>query len=152
MARLAGHRRSNNKSFMFSKGILMVFPQVTAFYAALLGLVFTGLSFWVVKARAHHKVAMGDDGQFSLILRIRSHANFAEYVPLGLILIAFNEMAGLDPWGIHALGAVLVLARIAHPIGMAASEGSPIRCMRATSSPFNASRSRSSSETTTACA
>lgn len=127
MARLAGHRRSNNKSFMFSKGILMVFPQVTAFYAALLGLVFTGLSIWVVKARAHHKVAMGDGGQFSLIVRIRSHANFAEYVPLGLILIAFNEMAGLDPWGIHALGAVLVLARIAHPIGMAASEGSPLQ-------------------------
>lgn len=94
---------------MFSKGILMVFPQVTAFYAALLGLVFTGLSFWVVKARAHHKVAMGDDGQFSLILRIRSHANFAEYVPLGLILIAFNEMAGLDPWEFTHLAQSLCL-------------------------------------------
>ena len=112
---------------MFNKGIPMVFPQVTAFYAALLGLVFTGLSFWVVKARAQHKVAMGDGGKSALVLRIRSHANFAEYVPLGLILIAFNEMAGLHAWGVHALAAVLLVARIAHPIGMAASEGSPLQ-------------------------
>lgn len=105
----------------------MVYPQVTAFYAVLLGLVFTGLSFWVVKARAHHKVAMGDGGQLSLILRIRSHANFAEYAPLGLILIALNEMAGLHVWWIHALAAVLLFARIALPIGMAAAEGSSLQ-------------------------
>ena len=110
-----------------NKGILMVFPQVTAFYAALLGLVFVGLSVWVVKARALHRVAIGDGGQTALIVRIRSHANFAEYVPLGLILIAFNEMAGLHASWIHALAAILLLARIAHPIGMAAPEGSPLQ-------------------------
>lgn len=105
----------------------MIFPEVTASYAALLGLVFLGLSIWVVKGRAQYGVAMGDGGQPALILRIRSHANFAEYVPLGLILIAFNEAAGMNGWGIHALGAILLLARIAHPLGMALPAQSPLQ-------------------------
>ncbi|MFC5387110.1 MAPEG family protein [Aquamicrobium segne] len=91
---------------------------MTASYAALLGLVFLGLSIWVVKGRALYRVAMGDGGQPALFLRIRSHANFAEYVPLGLILIGFNEMVGMNGWGLHALAAILLLSRIAHPVGM----------------------------------
>lgn len=102
----------------------MTFPQITAHYAAFLGLLFLVLSIWVVKARGLYRVGIGDGGEPALMLRIRGHANFAEYVPLALILIAFNELAGVPGWGIHALGAVLLLARIAHPIGMASSSQS----------------------------
>lgn len=102
----------------------MIFPQITAHYAAFLGLLFLALSIWVVKARGHYRVGIGDGAEPALMLPIRGHANFAEYVPLALILIAFNELAGVPGWGIHALGAVLLLVRIAHPIGMASSSQS----------------------------
>lgn len=105
----------------------MTFPQITAGYAAFLGLLFLILSIWVVKARGRYRVGIGDGAEPALILRIRGHANFAEYVPLALILIAFNELAGVPGWGVHALGAVLLLARIAHPIGMTSSARSPLQ-------------------------
>src|SRR5271168_5284126 len=49
---------------------------------------------------------------------MRRHANFAEWVPLVLILIALLELNGVRPVSIHALGAALVVARLAHAVGI----------------------------------
>ena len=65
----------------------MTFPTITAFYAAILGLIYAGLSGWVIGGRLGGNVLFGDGGQDGLQRRIRSHANFQEYVPLTLILI-----------------------------------------------------------------
>ncbi|MFE3838040.1 MAPEG family protein [Pseudogemmobacter sonorensis] len=105
----------------------MEFPGITAFYSATLGLVFLGLSVRVVIGRARFRVSIGDGGQKDLGLRIRSHANFSEYVPLALILIALVEMKGYGGWIAHALGAVLLIARLAHPVGMAMPGTSPFQ-------------------------
>lgn len=102
----------------------MEFPGITAFYSAILGLVFLSLSVRVVIGRARFRVSVGDGGQKDLGLRIRSHANFSEYVPLALILIALVEMKGYGGWIVHSLGAVLLIARLAHPIGMSTSDTS----------------------------
>jgi hypothetical protein len=49
---------------------------------------------------------------------MRAHANFVEYTPFALILIGLLELAkGAQPW-IWGYGAVLVVARIAHGLGM----------------------------------
>lgn len=51
---------------------------------------------------------------------MRRHANFAEWVPFALILIALLEMSGVSTRAIHVLGAALVPARICHALGFKA--------------------------------
>ncbi|MGL5482900.1 MAG: MAPEG family protein, partial [Aeromonas veronii] len=55
--------------------------HITLIYAGLLGLLFLGLSFWVVKRRAQFGVMIGQGEAPELLAAIRAHGNFAEYVP-----------------------------------------------------------------------
>jgi hypothetical protein len=102
----------------------MIFPVVTSGYAGFLGLVFAALSGWVVAGRFQFKVNHGDGENIRLNRRIRAHANFAEYVPLILLLVALLEAEGAGSATIHALLAPLSLARVLHPFGMVAREAS----------------------------
>ena len=49
---------------------------------------------------------------------IRRHDNFVENVPLALILMGIVEANGGNNILLHVMGAILVLARIMHPIGL----------------------------------
>jgi uncharacterized membrane protein YecN with MAPEG domain len=49
---------------------------------------------------------------------MRAHSNFAEYVPLTMLLIFFAEAGGAQPLLIHALCVSLVLGRCAHAYGV----------------------------------
>ncbi len=49
-----------------------------------------------------------------MLRRIRGHGNFAEYVPLTLILIGFLEISGQSKWIIHILGSMLFFGRLMH--------------------------------------
>lgn len=91
---------------------------VTPLYAGLLGLFYVGLSSWVVKVRVSQKIASGDKGNPVMHNAMRTHANFAEYTPLALILIGFAELQGLPGKAVHILGALLLLARVMHGFGM----------------------------------
>jgi uncharacterized membrane protein YecN with MAPEG domain len=102
----------------------MIFPAITAFYAALLGLVLFGLSAWVVAGRGQHRVIHGDGGQAGLSKRIRAHANFVEYVPLILLLTAFLESSGENHTVLRVMLIALLVSRVAHPFGMVAKENS----------------------------
>ncbi len=84
----------------------MIFPATTAFYAGLLALVYLGLSGWVIGARVSGNVLLGDGGDDTVLRRVRSHANFAEYVPLALIVIGLLEASG----GSHGLVRALLVA------------------------------------------
>lgn len=102
----------------------MTYPIMTAFYAALLAMVLLALSFWVSMGRIKYLAHHGDAGQEDLRRRIRAHANFIEYVPMALILIGLNEAAGASATMVQALLVILLVSRIAHPIGMVAPEAS----------------------------
>ena len=102
----------------------MTFPAITSVYAAGFGILLVGLSIWVSVGRAHFRVHHGDGGQVTLQRRIRMQANFVEYVPLALILIALNEASGASEWSIQALLLGLLVARVIHPVGMSTPEGS----------------------------
>ena len=93
---------------------------VTLVTAGLLGLVFFVLSWRVVQVRQKAQVSLGDGGDALLLQRIRAHANFAEYVPICLILLAAIEVSSLavSPMLVVA-GLGLVVVRVAHAIGMA---------------------------------
>jgi uncharacterized protein len=103
----------------------MTFPAVTAFHAGLLALIYLGLSGWVVAGRLSMGVLHGDGGREALEKRIRSQANFGEYVPFALLLIAFVEAGGGSLTLVRSLLIVLLIARLLHPIGMFAPPNSP---------------------------
>jgi len=93
-------------------------PIVTTLYAGLLGLLAVGLAFLAGMMRGRLNISVGDGGNPALLLAMRRHANFAEWVPLALILIALLEMNGVSARAIHALGAALVIARLLHAFGL----------------------------------
>ena len=103
-------------------------PQITALYAGLLALLYLGISGWVIRVRVQQKVYAGDKGDPVMANAMRLHANFAEYVPLALILLLLAEMQGAPALALHGLGAALLLARIMHALGMASQpHKSPLR-------------------------
>jgi len=97
-------------------------PVITALYSGLLGLVAIGIVVAVARVRGSASVSIGDGGNLELIAAMRRHANFVEYVPLSLILIALLEMNGVSSVAIHSLGAGLFVSRVAHAIGYRADE------------------------------
>ena len=101
---------------------------VTALYALVLALVGSYLAFRAGSLRGKTGISIwyGDNQQ--LALEMRRHANFVEFVPLMLILMAIVEINGISPWVLHAAGILTVVARILHPIGLEAeSISNPLR-------------------------
>jgi uncharacterized protein len=97
-------------------------PLTVSVYAALLALMFFGLSIRTILARGKFQVAVGDAGHPGMLRVMRVHANFAEYVPLCLFLIYLVEIQGSATWLIHALGAALLLGRALHAYGVSQSK------------------------------
>ncbi len=91
---------------------------VTPLYASLLAFLFVFLSIRVIKARRAEKVALGDGDSLRVRRAMRVQANFAEYVPLALLLIALAELQGLPVWALHLLGLVLLIGRGFHAYGV----------------------------------
>jgi uncharacterized protein len=91
---------------------------ITALYAGLLALMLVVLSFRVIGVRRSEKISLGDGENRDLLARIRVHANFTEYVPIALLLIALLESMKTPSWALHTLGSVLILGRLAHAYGV----------------------------------
>ena len=92
---------------------------VTPLYAALLAVWFIVLSLRVIRLRGSARVSLGDGGDAMLQRAIRAHANFAEYVPLALLMLLVLELSRFSIYWIHALGIVLVIARLLHGYALA---------------------------------
>jgi uncharacterized membrane protein YecN with MAPEG domain len=91
---------------------------ITGFYAAVLTLIVTFLGFQVGMKRLETGISILHGDDMSIAERIRRHANFTETVPLALILLAAIELNGASHGLLHALGLGLVVARVAHPMGL----------------------------------
>ena len=87
---------------------------VTSFFAALFTLYFVKLALAVIKLRRTHQVALGDNGISQLEGAIRAHGNFAEYVPLGLILMGLLESYHFSSELVALLGIALASGRVLH--------------------------------------
>jgi hypothetical protein len=92
--------------------------HIVPFYAALLALLFVGLSMRAIRIRRRLRVAVGDAGDERMLRAMRVHANFAEYVPLSLLLFAFVENAGAAPPFVYGLCVCLLVGRLAHAYGV----------------------------------
>ena len=100
----------------------MIAP-VTSLYASLLGLVILFLAYRIVRLRRSQKVGLGSGGDQSIEHAMRVMANFTEYVPMALILIALLEMNETPGWMIHVFGGALLFARLYHLQGFGGNIG-----------------------------
>ena len=91
---------------------------ITSIIAAALTLIFIKLSFAVISLRRKNKVGLGSGGHEDLERAIRTQGNFAEYVPLGLVLIACLELNGAPWWLVAIPGIALIIGRLIHAKGM----------------------------------
>jgi hypothetical protein len=101
----------------------MLALSLTGFYASLLGLLYIGLAINIILLRKKFKVGINDGGNKDLAKAIRVHGNFAEYVPIALILLASYELNGASAMMLHVLGAALVVGRVLHVIGLTKTIG-----------------------------
>ena len=99
---------------------------ITPVYGAILALVFVALTIGVIGQRRAAKVSLGDGGNPRLLRRQRAHANFAEYVPIALILMLCVELQQTQPWLLNLIGLCLVVGRIAHAYAVS-REPEPMR-------------------------
>ena len=95
---------------------------VTPLYAGILTIWFVVLSIRVVNLR-RRGISFGDNGDIAVTRVVRAQGNFAEYVPLALLLMGFLEVSRYSIYLLHALGITLVVARLFH--GFALSFGWP---------------------------
>jgi uncharacterized protein len=92
--------------------------SITAFYAALLAVLFLVLSVRVIGWRRESRVEFGHGEDSELLRRMRVHANFAEYVPFTLLLMALAESMAPPHVLLHAAGLLLVAGRLLHAYGV----------------------------------
>jgi len=86
---------------------------VTPLYAGLLAFFFLVLSWRVIQFR-QRGISLGDGGDPKMLRLIRGHANFAEYVPLILVMMGFLEIGHTSVYMLHALGLALLVSRFLH--------------------------------------
>ena len=91
--------------------------MVTAFYAALLGILLFVLSIRVIGLRGNPVfafIAHGKGDEELLQRAIRAQGNLTEYLPTMLILLFFLETLGTESQKLHALAGTFLAGRIMH--------------------------------------
>jgi uncharacterized protein len=96
----------------------MILP-ITLTAAGIAALINLWLAVRVGQVRTSEKVSVGDGGNEAVIRRMRAHANFVEFTPIIVILIAVIELAlGDSPTWLWAVMGLFMVARVAHGLGM----------------------------------
>lgn len=92
--------------------------SLLALYAPLFALFFVLLSARTLLLRRKHQIGIGNGGNVMLSRAARAHANFAEYVPIALLLIYLLEQSIGSTLRIHVLCLSLLLGRMIHALGV----------------------------------
>ena len=92
-------------------------------YIALSCLILSKLSINVIKLRRQNKVSFGDDGDRTLMRRIRAQANFIEYTPIFLLSLIGIEWLAVEniPYYflyINIVGLLFIIGRILHALSL----------------------------------
>ena len=93
---------------------------VTLMYASFFALFALVLSFRAGSFRGKTGISVlhGAPENMELAQRVRVHQNFLEYVPLVLIVMGAIELNGGSRMFLYIVGDLLIIARIAHMIGL----------------------------------
>jgi uncharacterized membrane protein YecN with MAPEG domain len=105
-------------------------PVITALYGSLNAILNIYLANRVSTLRRTHKVSLGNtekDEAKALNIAIRAHGNNAEFMPLGVVMLLLAELCGGHAAALHVMGGLLLLGRVAHPIGLPLRAPNPYR-------------------------
>ena len=93
---------------------------ITALYAGIFAIFALALSFRTGGSRSKTGISIlyGEPHNMELAERVRVHQNFLEYVPMILILMGAIELNGGSSMFLYVIGDLLVIARVAHAIGL----------------------------------
>ncbi len=97
--------------------------KIAAIYAALIVLMGVGLTYLVINQRRSKQIGIGDGGDRTAARLIRVHGNFCENAPFALALLILLPLVGAGALTIHAVGALFLIGRIAHAVGLSGSAG-----------------------------
>ncbi len=87
---------------------------ITTITASLLSFLFIIISLKIIKLRHRYKVSIGSGGNEHLEMTIRAHGNFAEYVPIALLLMLCAEANQVNLIVLCILAFSLILGRLFH--------------------------------------
>lgn len=93
---------------------------ITLMYAGIFAIFALVLSFRAGSARGKSGISVlhGDPADMDLAQKVRVHQNFLEYVPIFLIVFAALEVNGVPSMFLYIVGDLMIVARIAHAIGL----------------------------------
>jgi len=103
----------------------MIPVTITPVYVALIALVMLVLSARVSKLRVKQGISLGSGGDGNVDVAIRGFGNLTEYAPIILIMLLMMELQGIQELWLHVYGAVFLIARILHPMGLFDQRGAP---------------------------
>jgi uncharacterized membrane protein YecN with MAPEG domain len=92
--------------------------EVTIFFTAFLGFWYVALSVRTIVGRGKYKVSLGSGESDDMLRRVRTHANFAEYIPLLLIVMGLLEFKDVSQIFLVLFGLSLVVGRGLHFYGL----------------------------------
>ncbi len=95
-----------------------MYVPITMITTGILGLLFLWHASRIIKVRASLKLGLGDGGEESMVRKIRTHANFAEYTPLLLVMLLLLEIANLPAALLWGFAALIIGGRMVHAYGM----------------------------------
>ena len=98
-------------------------PKITLLFASLHAVLLLALIAPISRHRHQHGIGLGSGGDPVLARKIRAHANFVEFVPMALLLLALLELSGLRAAWLWGFGTALLLARVMHAIGLSRHAG-----------------------------
>jgi len=96
---------------------------ITLITTALLAVLNLGISIYVGMRRGKNKVSLGDGGNESMLQATRMHGNFAEYVPIPLIMMLAIEVSSGPAWLLYVIGGSLFIGRLLHAYGLHSAAG-----------------------------
>ena len=104
----------------------MILP-ITLTIAGAAAILHVWLSLRVSRLRRPLKIGVGDGGNEVLARRMRAHGNYAENMPIFLVLLGFLELATGGSLWLWGAAIAFILARIAHAFGMDRPGANPLR-------------------------
>jgi len=106
-----------------------MFP-ITSLVALPLAALFIVLFVSVVRHRNTAGISLGDGQDAEMLVRIRRHGNFTEWVPMLLILMMLAESNHAPAGALYLAGFLIVLGRFAHPFSLSSRRPSlPLRML-----------------------
>jgi uncharacterized membrane protein YecN with MAPEG domain len=91
---------------------------ITGLYLAVLAVFGSVLAFLAARIRGAEGISVGDGGRMDLLVAMRRHSNFVEYVPFFMIMLAALELNGTSAAALHGLGLGMLVSRTCHAVGL----------------------------------